>query len=314
MLTHFKFTKFRFVLQAEENISLPEYKGAVFRGGFGYAFRKIVCIQRANKDCTNCMIQKSCIYSYIFETPLPEDSEVLRLYKTVPHPFVLEPPLEDKRIIEKDNETEFNLILIGKAIDYLPYFIFTFNELGKTGIGRNRSKFTLKRVESITNDNSRIPIYNHEEQTIVSGYPVIDTNQLMVTDQTNEIELKFITPLRVKFDGKITSNIKFHIILRNLLRRISSLSIFHCGKEFDCDYTGLIEEAKKIETTKTTLKWYDWERFSTRQKQKMNLGGVIGSITVNGNLNPFLQLLRLGEYIHVGKNTSFGLGKYEIIQ
>ncbi len=312
MLNHFKLAKFKFTLEAIDNIRLPEYKGAVFRGGFGYAFRKVVCIQRANKDCTDCMIRKSCVYSYIFETPLPDDAEVLRLYKTVPHPFVLEPPLDDNRIIEKYSETEFNLILIGKAIDYLPYFIFTFNELGKTGIGRDRSRFTLKKVESITADDSRIPIYNHQEQILESGYHVINPEQLIKHEQTNEIELKFITPLRVKFDGKITSNIEFHIILRNLLRRISSLSIFHCGKKYECDYTALIEEAKKIETTKNKLKWYDWERFSTRQKQKMNLGGLVGSITVNGNLNPFLQLLRLGEYIHVGKNTSFGLGRYEI--
>jgi len=46
----------------------------------------------------------------------------------------------------------------------------------------------------------------------------------------------------------------------------------------------------------------------------MKMGGFIGSITFEGDLEPFLPFLLLGEYVHVGKGTSFGLGKYEIKQ
>jgi hypothetical protein len=40
-------------------------------------------------------------------------------------------------------------ILIGKAVDYLPYFILTFSELGKKGIGMGRGKFVLEKVEDL---------------------------------------------------------------------------------------------------------------------------------------------------------------------
>jgi len=44
----------------------------------------------------------------------------------------------------------------------------------------------------------------------------------------------------------------------------------------------------------------------------MELGGLIGEVGFEGNLTPFLPYLLLGDKIHAGKNTSFGLGKYSI--
>ena len=63
---------------------------------------------------------------------------------------------------------------------------------------------------------------------------------------------------------------------------------------------------------KKRLVWRDWTRFSSRQQQKMTLGGVIGEWTLSGTLTPFLPFLRLGEWLHVGKEASFGLGRYTI--
>ncbi|MDI6756372.1 MAG: CRISPR system precrRNA processing endoribonuclease RAMP protein Cas6, partial [Thermodesulfobacteriota bacterium] len=69
-----------------------------------------------------------------------------------------------------------------------------------------------------------------------------------------------------------------------------------------------------IQTEKSHLRWYDWERYSTRQEGKMKLGGFLGTISFTGDLSAFLPYVILGELVHVGKGSSFGLGKYEILQ
>ena len=136
---------------------------------------------------------------------------------------------------------------------------------------------------------------------------------LKADNHTNHLTIILLTPLRMRFDGHITDKIEFHVLTRNLLRRISSLSYFHCGEKLQVDFKGLIEKASAVKQTKSDTQWFDWKRYSTRQEDWMSLGGVTGTVSYEGDISDFMPLLRLGEYVHVGKGTSFGLGKYEIV-
>jgi len=44
----------------------------------------------------------------------------------------------------------------------------------------------------------------------------------------------------------------------------------------------------------------------------MFMGGMMGSVTYEGKLNEYLPLLDFCEKVHLGKNTSFGLGKIKV--
>lgn len=44
------------------------------------------------------------------------------------------------------------------------------------------------------------------------------------------------------------------------------------------------------------------------------MGGFVGEIIFEGEIEPFMPLLKAGEILHVGKGTSFGLGKYRILE
>jgi len=334
-LQNFKFARFQFSLKALACLNLPEYKGSALRGGFGHAFKKVVCALRT-KECPDCLLKEKCIYSYIFETPPPSNSRLMRKYPSAPHPFVLLPPLEDDRTYEPGEKLEFQLTLIGKAIDYLPYFIYTFEELGKMGLGKGRGKFSLEEVKSIgertrvkgegarSATGERCKERGEGRESIYSGKEKIlrqlpaplrsDLSPLTYHPTPITLHLLFLTPTRLKFEGELTSDLKFHIFFRNLLRRISLLSYFHCGEELKVDFRGLIKDSEAIQIKDSHLRWHDWERYSARQGEKMKLGGFQGTISFTGDLSAFLPYVILGESVHVGKGSSFGLGKYEILK
>jgi len=49
--------------------------------------------------------------------------------------------------------------------------------------------------------------------------------------------LKFITPTRLVFGEKIVKDLTFDILIRQLLRRVSLISYFHCGLDLsDIDF------------------------------------------------------------------------------
>jgi hypothetical protein len=55
-------------------------------------------------------------------------------------------------------------------------------------------------------------------------------------------------------------------------------------------------------------------RYSRRRQVSHDLSGFIGEVTFKGELASFLPYLKLGEYLHVGKNAIFGKGWYEIAE
>ncbi|GAB6158204.1 CRISPR system precrRNA processing endoribonuclease RAMP protein Cas6 [Desulfotomaculum varum] len=315
MLERFKLVKYEVVLKAgAAGLVLPPYKGSTLRGGFGSAFQRIACAQR-NNICKNCLLKISCPYVYIFETTPPPGGQALRNYESIPRPFILEPPLDTKTNYAPGEQLTFNLILVGKAIEYLPYFIVSFKELGRNGMGKGRKEFTLQEIRAVNPLTGQTKaIYAEPDYLIKPHRFAITGSDFKATGFTRpgKLTINYKTMTRLKFADEYVERIEFHILIRNLLRRISSLAYFHHDWEIEADFAGLIERAGQVEIIKDNTRWVDWERYSSRQDNKINLGGVVGEVTYQGDIEEFLPLLLLGQYIHVGKAAVFGMGWYEV--
>jgi CRISPR-associated endoribonuclease Cas6 len=317
-LSRIKLLRLCIVLRARDPLQLPRYKGSTIRGGFGATFKETVCVVD-HRDCARCLLRSRCAFPYVFDTLVPEEATRLRKYPAAPHPFVFLPPLEEKTLYKPEETLAFGLTLIGKGADFLPYFIYTFERLGeKRGLGKGRGRFAVESVTWLSPQGEEIQIYSGAEKTLQHSFRSVTVQDLPplpfahVTLHSACVTLHFVTPTRLMYGEALTPQPEFHILIRTLLRRLSNLAYFHCGTELDLNFRGLITAAEQIETVHSDLRWYDWERYSARQDTRMKLGGFVGKVTYRGDLQPFLPLLRLGEFVHIGKGTSFGLGKYMI--
>lgn len=317
MLTNFRLARYKFVLTALDPLSLPPYKGSTLRGVFGHAFKRIVCAQQ-RQDCVECLLRIDCPYASVFESRPPDDAEVKRLQTAIPRPFVIEPPLTEQTRFSPGEEIAFKLVLVGRAIDLLAYFVVAFQEAGRMGIGQGRGQYELNRVETAPWDERSVEtVYTRAlRSSIVKRdctlcFPdLVERAKVLATD--GRPTLDFITPTRIKHRGKWLSRAEFGPLMRALLQRISSLSNFHCGERWEYDFRGAIDRAYAVKIAETHTHWGDWERYSGRQDRRIKLGGFVGQVTYAGDLAEFAPLLLAGSMVHVGKGTVFGNGQYVI--
>lgn len=315
-----KLSKYTFRLRPVNTLTLPPFKIIPFRGGFGKALLETVCPEQSCKQ-DDCQHRFQCAYSYIFETPVPKDAEVLSLNSNITQPFIIEFPPNTKDVYENTETLDLVLTLIGNAIDYLPYCIFAFERLGVMGIGRNKGKYRVENVISQEDQIETIIFSGNEKKFLAEGKihsfaGIMNTreNDRQMWRETQSVEIRFLSPGRFEYSGEIISKeLEFHILFRSILRRLSTLLYFHCGKrKLPIDFKQLIEDAKEIKISENNLHWLDIERYSTRKGKSMKLGGVIGRIRYQGSLEQFIPFLLLAAYIHAGKSVSFGFGQITI--
>jgi hypothetical protein len=305
-----------FIIEAVDPLILPQYKGSTFRGGFGSALRRISCKTGA-EDCRGCGSALSCDYSYIFNTPPPPGSARMKKAEAAPHPFVIEPPLEEKYFYEMGERLSFSLILIGQGIEFLDIFIRAIEEMGDQGIGKKRESSGRFRVKELRSSGNH-PFIQKESSSrkslskqLLPIFP--DPDSFECNDLSKQFSIFFLSPSRFCIENRpvSTRDFDFQILIRHLIRRISLLGYFHGnGDPFQTNINEFIEEASKAKIIRNNLDWFDWERYSSSQDKRMTLGGLIGCIELEGPIQTLIPILKTGEVIHVGKNTTFGLGKY----
>lgn len=300
MYTLPRFDRFIFKTVAEDNLKMPLFKGAMLRGALGTAFKRAVCVRRALADCGPCDTEK-CPYRECFES---RDAEG----RTVPRPFVIEPP-EDLRTTVAQGETfEFGLVLFGRGLDLLPCFVMLFDEVGRRGVGYGAGRFRLSEV--ISESDGSVVYREGETFRREQGIAVED---FRVPQEMRGFRIKFITPTQIRVKGVSLDVPSFGDVIRTLMRRMKLLYRFHSSSRVSEEKVReVIDLSGTLRMKRVTLVSSEISRFSRRQGQRIRHPGFTGYMDLAGYAPALLPWLMMGEYLHVGKGCTFGMGRYII--
>jgi hypothetical protein len=205
--------------------------------------------------------------------------------------------------------TPCNQCILKNACAY-SYVIHALQKAGEDGIGGHQQVFKLNKIESMSQCGQSEIIYQDGE--LKPQQPAVLQE---IPKMPKEIDIYFHSPLRIKRDSKnlTARDFTFGAFFGTLLRRVSMLSYFHTDTPLETDFAALTIKARSIQFTSQQLKWYDWTRFSSRQQTEMNMGGLVGSAHLDmQDLEDLWPYLWLGQWTHVGKGTSMGMGAYTL--
>lgn len=302
--------RYRYTFRMQDNLRLPEYAGSLLRGQFGAALRRTACLTGA-PTCKGCGLLPTCPYPEIFESPPPVEHRLQR-FSQVPNPYVIEPPAFGTRGIAAGDGLVFDMVLVGRAIERLPLIVHAQQRALGHGLGRERARGMLAGLAVQTPegwveiwDAARGRIEPHEARLAIPEFACVESATLHIE-----------TPLRLQNQGHPLGIDKLtpRALITNLLRRATLLLELHNGHPPLLDEPSAKVLARHAETLtdERRLRWQDWSRYSSRQKQQMTLGGAIGEWTLRGDLAPVLPLLWLGQWLHAGKNATMGMGRYTL--
>lgn len=308
--TRLPIARYRFTFRMQENLRLPDYAGSLLRGQFGAALRRTACLTGA-PVCKGCPLLATCPYPEIFETPPPAEHRLQR-FSQVPNPYVIEPPPLGTRAVPAGENLVFDIVLVGRALGRLALIVHAFQRALGHGLGRERARGALESLavqsgERWTEiwDSARGRIEEHEAQLAIPDLSPACTATLYIE-----------TPLRLQHQGHPLplARLTPRVLVTNLMRRATLLLELHNGNPPLLSETAAKALAHHAETLEDErrLRWQDWSRYSSRQKQEMTLGGALGEWTLKGDLAPLLPLLWLGQWLHAGKNATMGMGGYRL--
>ncbi len=306
MAVDFNLIKLVLTIRLESDVANPLILYDM-RGEFLDAFRRTVnCVKT---ECAGCRTGLDCPAFHALAQSITSDPTALKRYQKPPLPFVFEfleiPPPPNRGMC-----FECAFTIVGSAINHLDFYLAALRLMFESKNPRRRFSGTLLSVESCDYQGGRSLIWARKSLVPFDRLHLLSALELPQIRPfgPERLSLTFLTPLRLVHDGRPLQQISFSLLFRTLLRRISSLAYYYGGEELELDYKWLSERSVLIECQVDNCQYGAPVWGASNQR----LCGLTGNAVFTGDLSAFHLPLFIGEYVHLGKGASFGLGQYRI--
>ena len=325
-----RYTKLTFTIEFTEDTMLPKQKVSAIRGGIGEMLLRANCVRR--RECEGCDFADECIVQRIMYSKYEKKPSFVTTGESVG--YVLECDNYKEEFYQGD-QLNFQLILFGKNIVYFNQYLQAINMLGVSGLGKHQAHFIIVAVKNqywqdILVNNS-INMENYQIST-VGEYIDYRMRQLQKArlqepqfqeqlqkesqgklshagDGSYSGMLTFHTPFTVKYQGEFIRDLQMEPIIASIRRRLYMLDCFE-GIEAEIFWDETPEVAI---TTHQQSRLEGVNRYSNRRDSAMTLRGIRGKVWFEGADLDTMKLLFVGELLHIGKNSSFGFGEYQVM-
>lgn len=343
--------RYKISIKVLQSGMLPTFLGASLHGAMGHWLLNLKC-KRSNPYSKLCADNCICDYSRMMLNVLSNNKENKNSrFQNPPNPYIIDAFTTSPVYINSGGEFSFYFSLIGNANKYLHDYIMAIAMSGIEGLGnpKNRKKYILQTVQHIKADGSYNEIYNAQHNNLntlvkYSQYKAATKNeiarsatsskQMLHLNKQIELEphvlnntythqsptnpyatLHFKSPLRIISQKKVVDNaraLSFDLLYRFLYNRAAMLAHLYANAPEPSLLTASNFQVADVYHNYKYFKYHPMRHYSSKKQHYEPMGGLLGSISFGGNVAPYLPLLQFGQYIHIGKATPFGLGKYEL--
>jgi hypothetical protein len=246
-------------------------------------------------------------------------------------------PASSGRRYEPGETLEFGLTMFAQALNLFPYVVLGSQALERGGLGkrisesangrisesasqpggkRRRGTFVIREIAAVNSlTGERKPVLR-QGNTMVSVPDLPITNEQVLARAAklprDHITLVFKTPTRIIERGKLLHRPAFRPLVQRLHRRLCDLTRHFTNTPWEFDFRQVMAQAEAVRVVEDRTCWVELDSFSTRRGASTPMGGFVGQVTFEGDLEPFLPWLVWGEIVHVGKDAVKGNGWYRI--
>ena len=227
------------------------------------------------------------IYEAIFAPKAKDAHPYCRRYREIPPPYIISVP-DRRRRVKKGGKLVAYLTLIGKAEDHFPGLLAQMEYLGGRGLGPSNIPMSLCGL--------------HMKQLKMNPVP----------NDPFQVHIDYRTPLVIRNGEGGTTMPSFPLLVHRIAERCAVLAHFHGGSDLITAFEDWIELAKKSQMVDAKLFRHTWKRYSQRSGHHMAMTGWVGQMILKEVDKALIPLLWFGSCLHVGKGTTWGMGRYEL--
>lgn len=272
-------------LISRQTAELPPYLGSTLRGMIGNSL--------FHTDNT--------AYRFLYENGSGKQDIV--------KPYIFVPPEMSRTstVVRQGRSLTFEFVLLGNAIQFAPALIHALENIQDYGLGADRYPFRLSQI------------LHSEDQRIIwqkgQFYPIgIRAVRIPVCTlpDVRGVSVKLLTPLQIRRGGQLLTQISFETLIRNITNRVLAVTERYTGWTDSGEIKKLQASAAGVQTIRENLRVKPLKRYSNRTEEKMDFSGLLGNMEYRGDLTPFVPWLAAAQRLHVGRHTTFGMGKIRV--